>query len=70
MFENSQCGKSRLTNLVAFYDVITGGVDEERTVNAVDLDFCKAFDTVSYNVLTGKFGKCGTDEWTASWIVN
>ena len=29
---------------------------------------CKAFDTVSYNILTGKFKKCWLDEWTVKCI--
>jgi len=34
------------------------------------LDFSKAFDTVSYNILIGKLRKCGLDEWTVKWIKN
>ena len=60
-------GKSCLTNLVAFYDVITGWVDEGRAVDVVYLDFSKAFDTVSHNILVMKLRKCGIDEWTVRW---
>jgi len=55
-------GKSCLTNLIAFYDGMTGWVDEETAVDVVYLDFSKAFDTVSYNILLGKLRKCGLDE--------
>ncbi|GAB0178104.1 mitochondrial enolase superfamily member 1 [Grus japonensis] len=57
-------GKSCLTNLIAFYDGMTGWVDEGRAVDVVYLDFNKAFDAVSYNILTGKLRKRGLDEWT------
>jgi len=58
-------GKSRLANLIAFYDGMTGWVDEGGAVDVVYLDFSKAFDTVSYNILLGKLRKCGLDEWSA-----
>jgi len=57
-------GKSCLTNLIAFYDGMTGWVDEGRAMDAVYLDFSKAFDAVSHNILLGKLRKCGLDEWS------
>ncbi|CAM4598586.1 unnamed protein product [Lepidochelys olivacea] len=72
-------GKSCLSNLIAFYDEITGSVDEGKAVDvlfldlgkAVDvlfLDFSKAFDTVSHSILASKLKKYGLDEWTIRWI--
>jgi len=53
-----------------FYDGMTGWVDERRAVDVVYLDFSKTFDTVSHNILLGKLGKCGLDEWSVRWIEN
>jgi len=61
-------GKSCLTNLIAFYDSITGWVDEGRAVDVVYLNFSKAFNTVSHNILLGKLRKCGLDEWSVRWM--
>jgi len=49
---------------------VTGWVDEGRAVDVVYLDFSKAFDTVSHNILLGKLSKYGLDEWSAKWIEN
>ncbi|CAM5081844.1 unnamed protein product [Natator depressus] len=61
-------GKSCLTNLIAFYDEITGSVDEGKAVDVLFLDFSKAFDTVSHSILASKLKKFGLGEWTIRWI--
>ncbi|GAB0210235.1 mitochondrial enolase superfamily member 1 [Grus japonensis] len=63
-------GKSCLTSLIAFYDGMTSWLDEGRAVDVVYLDFRKAFDTVSHNILISKLRKCGLDEWTVRWVEN
>jgi len=63
-------GKSCLTNLIAFYNGMTAWVDEGRAIDAVYLDFSKAFDTVSLNILIRKLRKYGPGEWTVGWIEN
>ncbi|PKU44871.1 rna-directed dna polymerase from mobile element jockey- hypothetical protein [Limosa lapponica baueri] len=61
-------GKSCSTNLIAFYDVITGWLDEGRTAVVIYLYFSKAFDTVSHNILIRKLRKYGLDEGAVRWI--
>ncbi|CAM4589978.1 unnamed protein product [Lepidochelys kempii] len=61
-------GKSCLTNLIAFYDEITGSVDEGKAVDVFFLDFSKAFNTVSHSILASKLKKYGLDEWNIRWI--
>ena len=41
-------GRSCLTNLISFCDLVTHLVDEGKAVDVVYLDFSKAFDTVSH----------------------
>ena len=63
-------GKAIYTNLIAFYDDMTGWVGEGRAVDVIYLDFSKAFDTVSHDILLGKLRKCGLDECSVRWIEN
>ena len=41
---------------------MTGWADEGRAVDVVYLNFGKASDTVSHNILIDKLGKCKLDE--------
>ncbi|KAK4830089.1 hypothetical protein QYF61_008427 [Mycteria americana] len=59
-------GKSHLTNLINFYDEMTGLVDKRRAVDIVYLDFTKAFDTISHNSLIDKLLIYGLVEQTVS----
>ncbi|CAM4537448.1 unnamed protein product [Caretta caretta] len=61
-------GRSCLTNLIAFYDEITGSMDEGKAVDVLFLDFSKAFDMVSHSILVSKLKKYGLDECTIRWV--
>ncbi|CAM4584870.1 unnamed protein product [Lepidochelys kempii] len=61
-------GKSCLTNLIAFYDEITGSVDEGKAVDVLFLDFSKAFGMVSHSILVSKLKKYGLDGCTTRWV--
>lgn len=64
-------GKSCLTDLTDFYNGRRlGRQGESSWVDAVYLEFRKAFDTVFHNILTGNLRKRGLDEWTLRWTEN
>ena len=63
-------GRSCLTNLISFYDLVTRLVDEGKAVDVVYLDFSKAFDTVSHSILLQKLAVCGLDRYTLGWVRN
>ena len=63
-------GRSCLTNLISFYDLVTHLVDEGKDVDVVYLDFSKAFDTVSYSILLQKLAARGLDGYTFGWVSN
>ena len=63
-------GRSCLTNLISFYDLVTRLVDEGKAVDVVYLDFNKAFDMVSYSFLPGKQAARVLDRYTLLWVRN
>lgn len=62
-------GKSRLSNLIAFYDEVTGLADEGWAVDVVYVHFNEAYDSVSHNSLIGKM-KYKLNKWTVRWTAD
>jgi len=57
-----------LTNLITFYDPMTHLVDEEKTVDAVYLEFIKAFDTISHSIMLEELAAQCLDACTLCWV--
>lgn len=59
-----------MTNLIGFYDEITGLVDVERAADIVCLDLSKTFNSVSCKIFLVKLMKYRLDEQAVKCIGN
>ncbi len=60
--------KSCLTNLIETLDIITDALSDEHEVIVVLLDFAKAFDKVSHELLLIKLAAYGFRSELVNWI--
>ena len=67
-------GKSCLTNLLEFLEIVTNYVDQGFPVDAIYLDFSKAFDKVPHKRLVSKLHAHGiagnVNHWIEAWLSN
>ena len=61
-------GRSCLTNLLYFMEIVTKQVDKGLPVDVVYLDFSKASDKVPHNRLINKIKTHGIGSFVANWI--
>ncbi|KAJ7407701.1 hypothetical protein BTVI_62225 [Pitangus sulphuratus] len=66
----SMRGKSCLSNLISFYDKETQVVDQRKPVDAIFLDFSKAFSTVSHRILLEKMSSTQLNKHIMWWVSN
>ena len=61
-------GRSTEDQLVIFYDKVASWMDKGQVIDVVYLDFSKAFDVVSHQILLDKLLGLGFDELVVNWI--
>ena len=66
-------GRSCLTNLLTFFELVTNYIDKGHPVDAIYLDFSKAFDKVPHKRLIEKLKAHGITgklcRWIEAWLL-
>lgn len=62
--------KSHQSDLISFFDRVTGPVDKEEEADVIDLDFSEAFDTHPHDIFISKQEKYCLDEVIMWWVQN
>jgi len=67
-------GKSCLSNLLDFFEIVSSEVDRGNSVDVIFLDFSKAFDKVPHKKLLKKIQSTGVRgtilDWIGNWLQN
>lgn len=57
-----------LFNLISLYDKVTHLIAQRNPADVIFLDFRKAFDTISHNILLNKSSSIQLDKSTIQWV--
>lgn len=60
--------RSTTTNLMCYVSEISRGMETKNQVDAVYVDFAKAFDTVPHNLIIDKMKHLGFPDWFTKWL--
>jgi hypothetical protein len=61
-------GRSTVTNLMDFVSSVTSNMEGGGRVDAIYIDFSKAFDSLNHDLLLAKLSKYGVDQLTVKWF--
>lgn len=62
--------RSTTTNLLSYVSTLVNRMEKRQQVDAVYVDFAKAFDKVPHILAVEKFKRIGLPEWLTQWILS
>lgn len=62
--------RSSTTNLMCYVTALSREMEKGRQIDAVYVDFAKAFDTVPHNLVIAKMARIGFPRWITEWIAS